>query len=152
MLLFPISQFASADNEYNFYPSFQKADFALAPLTISAIRQEYVQFVKPYDVVEAVYVRLKEKAKVLDLLQFMEPFTIRVWVITGFICLLTGFLLFAIDYFSPFGWRRVAENVEGIEFNLGNSIWFSVASILLQGPDNTPRSFSGKSCPIFSGY
>ena len=34
---------------------------------------------------------------------------------------------------------------EGNEFSVPNSIWFAVASWLLQGGDNTPRTLSGES-------
>ena len=55
------------------------------------------------------------------------------------------FLLCGVDYFSPLGYRKTAENPgEGEEFNLMNSLWFATASTLQQGGDNTPKSPSGR--------
>ena len=55
------------------------------------------------------------------------------------------FLLCSVDYFSPLGYRKTAENPgEGEEFNLMNSLWFATASTLQQGGDNTPKSPSGR--------
>jgi hypothetical protein len=55
------------------------------------------------------------------------------------------FLLCGVDYFSPLGYRKTAENPgEGEEFNLMNSLWFATASTLQQGGDNTPKAPSGR--------
>lgn len=56
-------------------------------------------------------------------------------------------MMYVVDYFSPFGHRaRAREGGEGPgdEFNLFNSLWFATASMLQQGPDNTPQSPSGR--------
>ena len=52
-----------------------------------------------------------------------------------------------LDYLSPFGYyarARETEDQPGNEFNLLNSLWFATASILQQGPDNTPLAPSGR--------
>ena len=55
------------------------------------------------------------------------------------------FLLYCVDYLSPIGYRKTAENpAEGEEFNLFNSLWFATASMLQQGGDNTPKAPSGR--------
>ena len=56
-------------------------------------------------------------------------------------------LMYAMDYLSPFGYHaraQAANNEPGNEFNLLNSLWFATASILQQGPDNTPLAPSGR--------
>ena len=59
--------------------------------------------------------------------------------ITGMMCVM--------DYLSPFGYRaraRESDEEPGNEFNLLNSLWFATASVLQQGPDNTPLAPSGR--------
>lgn len=56
-------------------------------------------------------------------------------------------VMYAMDYLSPFGYHtraQAANNEPGNEFNLLNSLWFATASILQQGPDNTPLAPSGR--------
>ena len=55
--------------------------------------------------------------------------------------------MYAVDYLSPFGYHaraRESDDELGNEFNLLNSLWFATASILQQGPDNTPLAPSGR--------
>ena len=55
------------------------------------------------------------------------------------------FLLYCVDFFSPLGYRKTAEETgEGEEFNIMNSLWFATASMLQQGGDNTPKAPSGR--------
>ncbi|XP_065071549.1 glutamate receptor U1-like isoform X2 [Rhopilema esculentum] len=126
---------------------YKKADMALAALTITASREEVIHFNTPYMEVSIGLIKKKTNVAHLDLLLFMEPFTGVVWLLTLTACLFVGLFLFFVDAFSPFGWKQVGERATGrpgTEFNILNSIWFSMASILLQGPDNTPRSLSGR--------
>ena len=131
--------------------SFQKADIALAPLTVTSAREAVVDFTKPFLGIKVGVVSMKPKPVLLDVLQFMMPFTITVWLLVLTACVFVGIMLFSVDYFSPFGWRQynqLRNGEEGKELNLGNSLWFSIQSILLQGADNTPRSLSGKCIAI----
>ena len=45
------------------------------------------------------------------------------------------------------GYRKLAKSspdYSGNEFSVVNSLWFVVASLLQQGPDQTPRSIAGR--------
>ena len=119
---------------------------AVAPITITSARESVVFFTKPLISIKVGVVHQKAKLVSLDLLQFMTPFTTTVWLLILTACVAIGILLFSVDYFSPFGWRQYGakkNDEEGNELNLGNSLWFSIQSILLQGADNTPKSLSG---------
>ena len=54
--------------------------------------------------------------------------------------------MYIVDYLSPYGNRKTAKESDepGDEFSLYNSLWFATASMLQQGPDNTPKSPSGR--------
>ena len=56
-------------------------------------------------------------------------------------------MMCVMDFLTPFGYRaraRDSDDEPGNEFNLLNSLWFATASILQQGPDNTPLAPSGR--------
>lgn len=58
-----------------------------------------------------------------------------------------AFMMFLIERFSPMGYRKLAQSspdYSGSEFSLINSLWFATASLLQQGPDQTPRSIAGR--------
>lgn len=70
---------------------------------------------------------------------FNAQLLFQVLFITAMMCLM--------DYLSPFGYRaraRESDGEPGTEFNLLNSLWFATASVLQQGPDNTPLAPSGR--------
>ena len=79
----------------------------------------------------------------IDLLQFMNPFDPQVWFATLATLVVISVAVFIINYFSPYGYKD--ENGKGTseEFSFFNSVWFSLACMLQQGGDNTPRSLSG---------
>ena len=81
----------------------------------------------------------------IDLLQFMNPFDPQVWFATLATLIVISVAVFVINYFSPYGYKD--ENGKGTseEFTFFNSVWFSLACMLQQGGDNTPRSLSGRS-------
>ena len=80
----------------------------------------------------------------IDLLQFMNPFDPQVWFATLATLIVISVAVFIINYFSPYGYK--GENGKGTseEFTFFNSVWFSLACMLQQGGDNTPRSLSGR--------
>ena len=119
---------------------------AVAPLTVSSTREEVVAFTKPYMEAQNSYVRRQRKAGVLDYFQYLKPFTTNVWILTVFAGIVSSCFLYLTDHFSPYGWRqteKASTGIDGSVFSVSNSIWFMVASWLLQGGDNTPRNLSG---------
>ena len=120
----------------------------MATITVTSAREQVVDFTKPFMGIKVGIINQKPQPVLLDLLQFMMPFTITVWLLVMTACIAIGILLFVVDYYSPYGWRQYGQrknNEEGKELDIGNSLWFSIQSILLQGADNTPRSLSGES-------
>lgn len=98
--------------------------------------------------VQNSYVRQRKNDVEFDLFQYLKPFTTNVWIIIVFAGLLSSIVLYGVDYLSPYGWRQTIKERTGRDgdvFSVSNSIWFTVASWLLQGGDNTPRTLSGKS-------
>ncbi|KAJ7387558.1 hypothetical protein OS493_000889 [Desmophyllum pertusum] len=78
---------------------------------------------------------------------FLQPFTGGVWLSTIGVVLFITAMMCVMDYLSPFGYRaraRESDDEPGDEFNMLNSLWFATASVLQQGPDNTPLAPSGR--------
>ena len=124
----------------------QKADIAIASLTVTSVREEVIQFTKPYMELQSSYVRQRSSMLELDYFQYLKPFTTNVWLLIVFATIFSSSVLYFVDYFSPFGWRLTMKEKTGEDgdvFSVSNSIWFSIASLLLQGGDNTPRTLSG---------
>ncbi|RDD37362.1 Glutamate receptor ionotropic, kainate 2 [Trichoplax sp. H2] len=146
------------------------ADIAAAPLSISPVRQQVVDFSMPYIDQGLTVLTLKTSGQTPSLFQAFLPLTGEVWL-----CILLSITLVAIavtfiNRFSPFDHYGKAckqiqplynsnqtgvsdkdyatwmiENEEDIEaFSLYNSLWYTLESFLLQGADRTPRSFSAR--------
>ncbi|KAH9514028.1 Glutamate receptor 1 [Bulinus truncatus] len=135
------------------------ADLAVAPLTITAERERYVDFSKPFMEIGVTIVIKKPQSQRPGVFSFMEPLSVEVWV-----CIIVAYLtvsigLFLVSRFSPVEWKKVRENQVNIDwskvreekdgiyhndFSLFNSFWFSMGALMFQGSDTCPRSISGR--------
>lgn len=79
-----------------------------------------------------------------DLLQFMNPFANEVWFATLGTLVVMSIAIFVLNYYSPYGYKDETGKGTSEEFSFFNSVWFSLACMLQQGGDNTPKSLSGK--------
>ena len=94
---------------------------------------------------EDVLIRKQTSEKEIGFLQFLNPFELEVWVCTLATIVIISISVFIINYYSPYGYKQEDGKGTSEEFNYFNSLWFSVACMLQQGGDNTPRSLSGES-------
>lgn len=125
----------------------QEKDMALVPITITAQREQDIDFSKPFMDFSLSLIMQKANEPAINNFAFLQPFTGTVWLSTiGVVLFITG-MMCVMDYLSPFGYRaraRESDDEPGNEFNLLNSLWFATASVLQQGPDNTPLAPSGR--------
>ncbi|KAJ7387560.1 hypothetical protein OS493_000891 [Desmophyllum pertusum] len=122
-------------------------DIALAPITITADRELVIDFSKPFMDFSMSLIMHKPGDPPINIFAFLLPFTGGVWLSTVGVVLFITAMMCMMDHLSPFGNRaraRESEDEPGNEFNLLNSLWFATASVLQQGPDNTPLSPSGR--------
>lgn len=89
------------------YPLFQKADMAVAAFTISSMRQEAIDFTKPYIDLGLTVIIKKETAE-KGLLDFMDPFTNEVWFLLFCSTMYVGLLLTICSKLSPYGFYGMA--------------------------------------------
>ncbi|KAK3719756.1 hypothetical protein RRG08_040059 [Elysia crispata] len=121
------------------------ADLAVAPLTITADRERYVDFSKHFMEIGVTIMIKKPQSQRPGVFSFMEPLSLEVWlcIIVAYLTVSVG--LFLVSRFSPVEWRRVkGEGQYENDFSLFNSFWFSMGALMFQGSDTCPRSISGR--------
>ncbi|CAK8683546.1 unnamed protein product [Clavelina lepadiformis] len=133
---------------------YQKADMAVAPLTITSEREEAVKFTKPFMSL-GISIMIKKPSMVTPhIFNFLEPLSIEIW----FCILLSGIAVSVALYFvsilSPYEWHKESLLVDKdeeerdvdsiVEFTIMNSFWFTLGSFVQQGSDLLPKSFSGR--------
>ena len=122
----------------------KRADIAIASLTVTEAREKVVDFTVPYMYYTEDILLKKTSSKQSDhFLQFMHPFHNHVWFCTLAALAIISVAVFVINYFSPYGYKDEDGRGTSEEFTFFNSVWFSLACMLQQGGDNTPRNLSG---------
>ena len=126
-------------------PILQRADIALAALTISEVREKAVDFSVPFmhytdDIL--LKKRPSGEGKTFNT-QFMQPFQDDVWLATLVALVVISVSTFALNYFSPYGYKDKNGQGTAEEFSFINSVWFTWSCMLQQGAETQPRSLSG---------
>ncbi|KAK0170208.1 hypothetical protein PV328_010796 [Microctonus aethiopoides] len=125
----------------------QKADLAIADLTITYEREQAVDFTMPFMNLGISILYRKPIKKPPNLFSFLSPLSLDVWIYMATAYLGVSVLLFILARFSPYEWENphpcnaqsdVCEN----EFTLLNSLWFTVGSLMQQGSDIAPKAVS----------
>ncbi|KAL8581027.1 hypothetical protein ACOMHN_048061 [Nucella lapillus] len=124
----------------------KKADMAIASLTITAERERYVDFSKPFMEIGVTIIIKKPQHQRPGVFSFMEPLSIEVWVCITVAYIGVSVALFVVSRFSPVEWRKDPHADSGYEndFSLFNSFWFSMGALMFQGSDSCPKSVSGR--------
>lgn len=121
---------------------FQEADMAIAPLTISSMRERVIDFSKPFmSLGISIMIKKPEKQKP-GVFSFMDPLSYEIWMCIIFAYLGVSIVLFLVSRFSPFEWQ-IEDSINGPtftnDFTILNSLWFSLAAFMQQGCDISPR-------------
>uniref|UniRef100_A0A674PS51 Glutamate receptor n=1 Tax=Takifugu rubripes TaxID=31033 RepID=A0A674PS51_TAKRU len=129
-----------------------KADVAVAPLTITLVREEVIDFSKPFmSLGISIMIKKPTKSKP-GVFSFLDPLAYEIWMCIVFAYIGVSVVLFLVSRFSPYEWH--AEDYEeggepqsptqSNEFGIFNSLWFSLGAFMQQGCDISPRSLSGR--------
>ncbi|XP_014664582.1 PREDICTED: glutamate receptor 4-like [Priapulus caudatus] len=119
-----------------------EADLAVAPLTITSARERVIDFSKPFmNLGISIMIKKPEKQKP-GVFSFMNPLSYKIWMCIIFALIGVSIVLFLVSRFNPYEWRveyvgnqPVAVN----DFNISNSLWFSLGAFMQQGCDISPR-------------
>ncbi|XP_056139857.1 glutamate receptor 4a isoform X2 [Lampris incognitus] len=131
-----------------------KAEIAVAPLTITLVREEVIDFSKPFmSLGISIMIKKPQKSKP-GVFSFLDPLAYEIWMCIVFAYIGVSVVLFLVSRFSPYEWHA-EEPEEGAaeqgptdqppnEFGIFNSLWFSLGAFMQQGCDISPRSLSGR--------
>uniref|UniRef100_A0A3P8N8V2 Glutamate receptor n=1 Tax=Astatotilapia calliptera TaxID=8154 RepID=A0A3P8N8V2_ASTCA len=126
-----------------------KADVAVAPLTITLVREEVIDFSKPFmSLGISIMIKKPTKSKP-GVFSFLDPLAYEIWMCIVFAYIGVSVVLFLVSRFSPYEWHAEdyeegADPEQTNEFGIFNSLWFSLGAFMQQGCDISPRSLSGR--------
>lgn len=119
---------------------FQEADVIIGALTVTAEREEVVDFTLPYYDFAGIQILMRKPDTNVNLFYFVDVFTTEAWLCLFGVIILTSILLFVFERFSPKGEESNTKGggKEGDSelpkaFDLKESIWFVIGSVTLAG-------------------
>ncbi|MGH0116625.1 UNVERIFIED_CONTAM: hypothetical protein FKN15_012220 [Acipenser sinensis] len=135
-----------------------RADVAVAPLTITLVREEVIDFSKPFmSLGISIMIKKPQKSKP-GVFSFLDPLAYEIWMCIVFAYIGVSVVLFLVSRFSPYEWhceefeegqdqqqqQQQSQEQQTNEFGIFNSLWFSLGAFMQQGCDISPRSLSGR--------
>nr|KAG5713494.1 hypothetical protein BaRGS_025042 [Batillaria attramentaria] len=128
-----------------------EADVIVGALTVTAEREEVVDFTLPYYDFAGIQILMKKPDTSVSLFYFADVFTLEAWLCLLGVIVLTSFLLFLFERFSPKPEDRVVSSGSSDDdsltpraFDLKESIWFVIGSVTLAGGGEPPRCLSSR--------
>lgn len=86
--------------------SFQRADVAVAPLTITLVREEVIDFSKPFmSLGISIMIKKPQKSKP-GVFSFLDPLAYEIWMCIVFAYIGVSVVLFLVSRFSPYEWHN----------------------------------------------
>uniref|UniRef100_A0A803W1N2 Glutamate receptor n=1 Tax=Ficedula albicollis TaxID=59894 RepID=A0A803W1N2_FICAL len=143
---------AAIENRTVVVTTILKAEIAVAPLTITLVREEVIDFSKPFmSLGISIMIKKPQKSKP-GVFSFLDPLAYEIWMCIVFAYIGVSVVLFLVSRFSPYEWHteEPEDGKEGPsdqppnEFGIFNSLWFSLGAFMQQGCDISPRSLSGR--------
>ncbi|XP_046435177.1 glutamate receptor ionotropic, kainate 2-like [Neodiprion fabricii] len=124
-----------------------KADLAITDLTITADRQEAVDFTMPFMNLGISILFRKPTPMGSSLFSFLMPFSKEVWMYLLGTYLVVSLLFFVAGRLCPAEWNNpypCIEEPEELEnqFSLKNAFWFTIGAIMQQGSEIAPIGMS----------
>uniref|UniRef100_A0A8C5BCQ0 Glutamate receptor n=1 Tax=Gadus morhua TaxID=8049 RepID=A0A8C5BCQ0_GADMO len=130
-----------------------RADIAVAPLTITLVREEMIDFSKPFmSLGISIMIKKPQKSKP-GVFSFLDPLAYEIWMCIVFAYIGVSVVLFLVSRFSPYEWNLEEQDETKDpqtppdppnDFGIFNSLWFSLGAFMQQGCDISPRSLSGR--------
>ncbi|XP_013138164.1 PREDICTED: glutamate receptor ionotropic, kainate 2 isoform X2 [Papilio polytes] len=123
----------------------QRADVAIADLTITYDREQVVDFTMPFMNLGISVLYRKPIKQPPNLFSFLSPLSLDVWIYMATAYLGVSVLLFILARFTPYEWHPThtsdGEKLENI-FSLANCLWFAIGSLMQQSCDFLPKAVS----------
>ncbi|XP_060801382.1 glutamate receptor ionotropic, kainate 2 [Amyelois transitella] len=123
----------------------QRADVAIADLTITYDREQVVDFTMPFMNLGISVLYRKPIKQPPNLFSFLSPLSLDVWIYMATAYLGVSVLLFILARFTPYEWHQThssdGDKMENI-FSLANCLWFAIGSLMQQSCDFLPKAVS----------
>lgn len=119
-----------------------EADLALAPLTLTAVREQVVEMTTPFMQTGIGFILRKDLASKESTFSLLSPFSTDMWVGVLIAFLLTGLCIFLVGRISPTEWAE--PDMEEHSFTLLHSFWYITGALTLQGAGPHPKALSGR--------
>ncbi|XP_064637825.1 glutamate receptor ionotropic, kainate 2-like isoform X1 [Lineus longissimus] len=113
-----------------------RADMAVASLTINVQREQAVDFSKPFMNL-GISILMKKPETEPSFFQFTEPLSVVVWVLVFVAFFVVSVVLFILDKICP------AQDVN-VRFDMKESLWFSYGALVQAGTETLPRTLCGR--------
>uniref|UniRef100_A0AAZ3R051 Glutamate receptor n=1 Tax=Oncorhynchus tshawytscha TaxID=74940 RepID=A0AAZ3R051_ONCTS len=123
------------------------ADLAVAPLTITYVREKVIDFSKPFMTLGISILYRKPNGTNPGVFSFLNPLSPDIWMYVLLACTGVSCVLFVIARFTPYEWYNPhpcnpsSELLEN-NFTLLNSFWFGVGALMQQGSELMPKAYS----------
>ncbi|XP_041988810.1 ionotropic receptor 25a [Aricia agestis] len=123
-----------------------ETDIAVAALTMTAEREEVIDFVAPYFEQTGILIAIRKPIRKTSLFKFMTVLRTEVWLSIVAALVLTGFMIWILEKYSPYSARNNpdAYPYPCREFTLKESFWFALTSFTPQGGGEAPKALSGR--------
>ncbi|KAL8573211.1 hypothetical protein ACOMHN_036196 [Nucella lapillus] len=127
-----------------------EADVIVGALTVTAEREEVVDFTLPYYDFAGIQILMRKPDNNVNLFYFVDVFTTEAWLCLFGVIVLTSILLFLFERFSPKGKESDSDmedasgEVVPRAFDLKESIWFVIGSVTLAGGGDPPRCLASR--------
>ncbi|XP_059189835.1 glutamate receptor U1-like [Centropristis striata] len=119
-----------------------EADLAVAPLTLTAVREQFVDTSAPFMHTGIGFIMRKDSASEESSFSLLSPFSTNMWIGVLIAFLLTGFCIFLVGRISPTEW--IETDTEEPSFTLLHSFWYITGALTLQGAGPHPKALSGR--------
>uniref|UniRef100_A0A915EK41 Uncharacterized protein n=1 Tax=Ditylenchus dipsaci TaxID=166011 RepID=A0A915EK41_9BILA len=147
-----------------------EADLSVSAVTITYSRVSVIDFTLPFmhlGIAILVSKNLDDSAQSSGLVgpgsstlfTFLEPLSFSVWVCLGIAYFSVACMMWFLARFSPYEWfddvqrldredKRLKSRKHKNQFNLLNSLWFAVGSLMQQGSDVIPRAAATRTVAV----
>ncbi|XP_032420720.1 probable glutamate receptor isoform X1 [Xiphophorus hellerii] len=119
-----------------------EADLAVAPLTVTAVRERFVDMTTPFIQTGLSFIMRKSADSEDHSFSLLSPFSTEMWVGVLIAFLLTGLCVFLVGRISPMEWAD--PEADEHSFTLLHSFWYITGALTLQGAGPHPKALSGR--------
>uniref|UniRef100_A0A6Q2Y0E8 Glutamate receptor n=1 Tax=Esox lucius TaxID=8010 RepID=A0A6Q2Y0E8_ESOLU len=120
-----------------------EADLAVAPLTLTATREQSVEMSTPFMQTGISFILSRELGtEEGHSFSFLLPFSTAMWVGIIVAFLVTGLSIFLVSRISPSEWAD--PETDEHSFTLMHSFWYITGALTLQGAGPHPKGLSGR--------